>query len=153
MNIPDSRRRQLMLVLGTAWCGLPAAADAATLSIGDTLPALTLEDQHGQPVLAPGAARWLLFAPDKPAADLAQAWLQPRGAGVLSRLQAVYLADISGMPALVTRLFALPKLRELPFPVGMVREASLTASIPRQGRVTQIQQAVDIAALGQALGT
>lgn len=139
------------------------AASPAALAIGDTVPALTLDDQHGKPVALPGTAQWLLFAPDKAAADLAQGWLQPQGAGVLDRLQAIYVADISGMPAMVTRMFALPALREMPYPIGLVRDAALTAGLPRQpkaltllrlqaGRITQVRHVTDEAGLRDVLG-
>ena len=53
-------------------------------------------------------------------------------------MRLVYVADISGMPALVTRMFALPKMRELPFPIALVREdahLAQVADIPRALRV------------------
>ncbi|WP_341893066.1 hypothetical protein [Variovorax sp. YR752] len=118
---------------------LAPPAQAAALRIGEPLPAMVLQDQHGQAVAVPGAARWLLFAPDKAAADLAQDWLKARGPGALKSLQAVYLADISGMPALVARMFALPRLRELPFPVALASEAALTSEWPRRaGQLTLV---------------
>ena len=167
MTCASLARRGLMLALiAGALPGAHAAdsarpAQAAALAPGDTLRALTLEDQHGRAVTLPGTARWLLFASDKAAADLAQAWLTPQGSAVLERRQALYVADISAMPAVITRLVALPKLRELPYSIALVRDADLAADLPRRrgtltvlrldrGRVEAVHHAGDAAAL-QAL--
>lgn len=139
------------------------AAAAAPLAPGAAFPLLKLEDQHGKVLAVPAGTRVVLFAADKAASDLANALLAAQPDGVLDRLQAVYLADISAMPALVTRMFALPALRALPFRVGLARDGSLLADVPRQrgavsvirlaeGRVDQIEFASNDAQLGSALG-
>jgi hypothetical protein len=133
------------LAAATLLC-LPLAAWAAPLASGAALPALQLRDQHDRPVTASASTRWLLFANEKAASDMASAVFAAEPAGVLDRLHLVYVADISGMPSLVTRMFALPKLRELPFPIGLVREpeqvaqVSRVAELPRQpGGVTLLR--------------
>lgn len=157
----DPTRRRLLALAAAAVLASPPL-QAAPLVSGDAAPMLTLEDQHGKPVAVPGAARWLLFAPDKAAADLAQAWLTPQGAEVLRKRQLVYLADISAMPAVVTRMFALPKLRELPFAIGLLRESGVAAAFPRQpraltlmrleqGRIAEVRHVSDEAGLRDAL--
>lgn len=82
MTRTRATRRRLVLALtaGALTAGaLPGAraaesappAQAATAALGDTLRALTLEDQHRRAATLPGTARWPLFAPDKAAADIA----------------------------------------------------------------------------------
>ena len=67
------------------------------------------------------------------------------------------------MPAMVTRMFALPKLRKLPFAVGLVQKPEITAHLPRkpgevtlitleQGRVQAIEYLPTEAALLHSLG-
>ncbi|MBA4341978.1 MAG: hypothetical protein C0423_07480 [Methylibium sp.] len=110
------------------------AADMAPLSVGAAMPPLSLNDQHDKPVPVVPSTQWLVFAAEKPVSDMVSAVLAAEPAGVLDRLRLVYVADISGMPALVTRMFALPKLRELPFPIALVRERgqlSQMAGMPR----------------------
>jgi hypothetical protein len=88
--------------------------------------------------------------------------LGPQGKAALSQVKAFYVADISAMPAIISRMFAIPKLRELPFPVGLVREAAQTGDVPRRkgaatvialdgGLIKQIQFAENEAQLRQAL--
>jgi hypothetical protein len=131
---------------------LPLRADAAPLTEGSAMPTLSLNDQHDKPAAVSPQTRWVVFTAEKPVSDMVSAVLAGEPAGVADRLRLVYVADISGMPALVTRMFALPKLRELPFPIALVREApqvTQVADIPRvkgaatvlrldKGRVAQV---------------
>lgn len=150
-----------LCVLGALLLG--AGAMAAPLAPGAVFPVLNLEDQHGKALAVSSSTRVVLFAADKAASDLVNALLAAQPAGVLDRLHAAYLADISAMPAVITRMFALPALRALPFRVGLAREASLLADVPRQrgavsvvrlseGRVDNIGFASDEAQLKSALG-
>jgi hypothetical protein len=112
-------------------------AHAGTLAVGQALPAMTLFDQHERPVPLDANTRLVLFAADKAAGDLMQGVLAGLPAGALGQHAAVYVADISGMPAMVTRLFALPALREQAYPVALGRLPGDTAALPRKkGAVT-----------------
>ena len=155
------RSFRALFVLGALLLGMGAMA--APLAPGAVFPVLNLEDQHGKVLAVPAGTRVVLFAADKTASDLANSLLAAQPAGVLDRLQAAYLADISAMPAVITRMFALPALRALPFRVGLARDASLLADVPRQrgavsvirlseGRVDRIDFASDEVQLRSALG-
>ena len=102
MRLAHLRLTALSLALA-----LPLGALAAPLIAGSSLPPLSLEDQHGKAVSVPAGTRVIVFAADKAASDLANEVLGNEKPGVLERLQAVYVADISGMPSLVTKMFAL----------------------------------------------
>jgi len=145
---------------------LPLVAEAAPVSAGAAMPPLSLNDQHDKPALVSPSTRWVVFTAEKAVSDMASAVLAAEPAGVTERLRLVYVADISGMPALVTRMFALPKLRELPFPIALVRDASQVAQvadIPRvagaatvfrleNGRVAQVADVRQPAELRTLLG-
>ncbi len=135
---------------------------AGVLAVGDPLPAMTLEDQHGSEHRVGEATRLLLFAPDQDAGEVARDALEGRSAEDLAAAGIAYVADISAMPGLVTRLFALPKMREYSFPVLLGREPGQSAHLPRRpGRVTVLEvqggalagvrYAGDAEALGKAL--
>lgn len=50
------------------------------------------------------------------------------------------MADISGMPGMIARLFALPKMRGYGYSLLIASDPDATAHIPRQpGKVTLIQ--------------
>jgi hypothetical protein len=103
------------LVLCAALLSQHGTLAAAPLSVGSALPELTLKDQHDKPVAIASDIRWVLIASEKQVSDMVSAVLSTEPTGVMARIRLVYVADISGMPALITRMFALPKLRELPF--------------------------------------
>jgi hypothetical protein len=108
---------------------------AAPLVPGAAMPTITVEDQHGKPVRVDANTLRLLFTAERGVNDMVSKLLSAQAVGVLERQQAVYVADITAMPSIVTRLFALPKMRELPFSMGLVREAAQVAQvadIPRQ---------------------
>lgn len=108
---------------------------ATPLVPGASTPSITVEDQHGKAVRVDASTRRVLFTAERAVNDMVSKLLSAQPVGVLDRQQAVYVADITAMPSLVTRLFALPKMRELPFSMGLVRDAAQVAQvadIPRQ---------------------
>ncbi len=138
-------------------------ASSPALVPGDALPPLQLTDQHQRPLLVDDSTRLLIFAADKAASDLVLDVLKAEDPGTLTRIHAVYVADISAMPAPIAKMFALPRLRELSFAVGIVRDADQTAALPRQpeqvtvlvletGQVRQVLQVGDRNSLERALG-
>lgn len=118
---------------------LPALAGAAEIQVGDTAPALSLNDQHDTLRTTLSASRFLLFSADKDGSNLTDEVLEGQTGETLERAGLCYVADISGMPSMVTKMFAMPKLRKRPYPVLLGRTAEDTMTLPRQaGRVTVI---------------
>lgn len=154
--------KQRLLILALALV-LPLAAQAAALAPGQPLPELALEDQHGQPWRIEAQTRLVIFAAGRPASNLVQAVLGAQPKDFLAGRRAVYLADMSRMPGLITRTFALPALREQPFRVGVSLDEARLADWPRQadavtlihleqGRVQRVEFAGSEAQLRSALG-
>jgi NADPH-dependent ferric siderophore reductase len=115
------------------------ALAAAELRVGDAFPYLSLPDQHGQAYALPSDTARVLFAADKLGSDLLNGFLAQQPDDYLGRRHVVYIADISSMPAIVTRLFALPKMRERPYRIMLADEAAAVAFLPRQaGAVTVV---------------
>lgn len=122
-----------------------------------------LQDQHGQPWALAADTRLLLFASGRKAANLMEAALQDLPADHLPRHGALYLADLSKMPAFITRTFALPAMRKLPFRIGLVNDESLLAAWPRpqpevvwlitlrQGVVQKLEEAKTVADIRAAI--
>jgi hypothetical protein len=103
-----------------------------TLKTGDSLPVLSLNDQHDKPAtIDPNVAR-IIFAADNTAASMMTALLDSKDANWLTQTHSVYLADIHKMPSFIAKMFALPKLREKPYTIILGREESDLAMFPRQ---------------------
>lgn len=142
---------------------VPLWVMAAPIEAGSNAPAIALRDQHDKPVVVDRSTSFLVFAAERPVSDWVNKTFTAQGTGALVRVRAVYVADISGMPTLITNTFALPKWKQLPFPIGLARDATQVADIPRRpgqatvvalkdGVVAQLQFASDGAQLRQWLG-
>ena len=113
-------------------CSLSAQAQTTPLRAGDALPALTLKDQHDKPAVVPADLRQVIFAADNGGAGLVTGWLDAQPKDWLQQTKRIYLADIHKMPGLITRMFALPKLRDKPYPIVLGREEADLAAFPRK---------------------
>lgn len=104
---------------------LPLLAHA--LESGDTLAPWTLLDQHDQPYSLSPETRVLLVARDMDGARLVKAALAARPKGYLEARQAVFVADIQRMPALISKLFAVPAMRDYSYRVMLDREGRVAS--------------------------
>jgi hypothetical protein len=127
------------LLVVPAWFATSAQAQSSTsaptgstLALNQPLPALQLKDQHDKAWQVPADTRLVLFAAGRKASSLVQAVLEKEPKDFLAQRHTVYLADMSKMPAFATRMFALPSLREMPFPVGVSLNEATLAGWPRQ---------------------
>lgn len=176
-----SASRSLCLVAFFGWMSVGVQAQTApsvsaegtvgTVAMTVTAPVVgqslqlppALQDQHGQPWAVAADTRLLLFASGRKAANLMEAALQDLPADHLSRHGAMYLADLSKMPGFITRTFALPAMRKLPYRIGLVNDESLLSAWPRakpdavwlitlrQGVVQQLAQVQTVADIQAAI--
>jgi hypothetical protein len=125
--------------VGVIICAGGATGDTPTLAVGDTMPEIALEDQHGEPRAIGRTTRIVLFSRDMDGGELLKAGLADAAPGFLAEHDAVYLSDISGMPRLVARMFALPSMRRRAYPMLLDRTGEATAELPDQpGQATLI---------------
>jgi len=125
------------LVVLAALAGGVAGASAAPVAVGATLPEIALADQHDVAGRVGPETRLLLFTRDMDASKITKEVLAENGATMLASAGAVYVADISAMPSLVTALFAMPGLRKRPYPMLLDRDGAVTKDVPSEtGAVT-----------------
>ena len=86
----------VFVLLLSALSMLAQAAD-----IGETLTPWTLNDQYDQPYTLNEQTRILLVARNMDGAKLVKAALQDQPKGYLEARNAVFLADVHGMPSLI----------------------------------------------------
>ena len=145
-------RRSLRLgVLFATVAAVASGSDvvAEAVAVGATLAARTLEDQHGETRSIDRGTRFVLFSRDMDGGDVIEEALSDAPEGFLEARSAVYVADISRMPGLVTRLFALPSMRRRPYPMLLDRTGDATADLPAEkGRATLVRlEALRVAAV------
>ncbi|WP_374326313.1 hypothetical protein [Azonexus sp.] len=154
--------KKTLLSLSLVCLTLPALAQVPSLRAGDPMPRLQLKDQHDKPASIPADLQQVVFAADKAGSALVTDWLDQQPADWLARTKRVYLADIHKMPGLVTRMFALPKLRDKPYAIVLGREAGDLAMFPARencvtllpvtaGKVGEVSHACDANSLQGAL--
>lgn len=102
---------------------LPLTANA--LSAGDPVAPWTLLDQYDEPFTLNDQTRTLLVARSMDAAKMVNQALEGKPKGFLESRQTVFLADIQKMPALIARMFAIPKMRDYSYRVMLDRDARI----------------------------
>lgn len=143
--------------------GLSLSAQAGAVQVGSTLTARTMPDQFGQAVALNTATRIVVLSAEREVNAFVSDYFSSKGRGFMQHNAVVYLADISAMPAWVTRTFAVPKMRQLNFSVGLANTAALLADLPRKaghatvirlnrGVVLSVDYAANGAQLAQKLG-
>jgi hypothetical protein len=120
-------------VLGVLTLGLLApAAGAEPYAVGRELPALSLQDQHGDSHTLDASVRVVLFSRDMDGGKVIQQALSQDGQALLDAHSAVYLADVSRMPGLVRRMIAKPRMRKRPYLMWLDEEGDVTADLPSE---------------------
>lgn len=129
---PAARKIAAVVVLALTWAAAAAADDPPPppLRVGDTLHELTLQDQHGAQRVVDATARMILFSRDMDGGDVLKSALAELPSGTLDTAHVAYVSDISGMPGLIARLFAVPSMRRRPYPMLLDRTGEATAFLP-----------------------
>ncbi|SFP30490.1 hypothetical protein SAMN05216229_101392 [Geopseudomonas sagittaria] len=111
------------------------AAGVQAVEPGERLAPWTLSDQFEQPYTLDDDLRILLVARSMEGAKLLDAALEGQAEGYLEARQALFVADISGMPGLIGQLFAIPAMRDYRYRVLLDREAQVVPqyAAPEEG--------------------
>ncbi len=108
--------------LFTVLLGLSAIANS--LTVGSSLPTLTIKDQFEKDHVVDASVKTIVFSASKTEGATIKDFLLTKDKDFLAKNNLVYVADITGMPSIITTLFAMPKMKEYPFSVLLVDEAN-----------------------------
>lgn len=112
-------------------------AVAATLLPGEALPAISLNDQHDKPMVLTPDTRLVFFAAEMDGSRLMTKALEALPPATLREKKAVYIADISSMPGLLSTMMAVPRMQNAPYRIGLIRFEKEGERLPRKpGAVT-----------------
>ena len=115
----------VFVLLLSALSMLAQAAD-----IGESLTPWTLNDQYDQPYTLNEQTRILLVARNMDGAKLVKAALKDQPKGYLEARNAVFLADVHGMPSLIGKFIAIPAMRDYSYRVVLDRDGKVAANYP-----------------------
>jgi hypothetical protein len=115
------------------------SVSAGALETGVSVEGLRLKNQFEEEVQVTAATKWMLFVADKKSSQMMTDYLLKNSVTPES-FAAVYVSDISGMPSLITKMVALPKMKKYPFKLALDSSGGVTKSWPRQtDQVTVIE--------------
>ncbi len=128
------------LLLGAA---VPVLADEEPpppFRVGESLPALTLEDQYGEVHTLGAAVERVLFTRDMDGGRLIREALAEDGKARLERADAIVIADVHRMPGIIRATMAKPSMRRRGYPMWLDESGEPTARLPSaEGRATLLR--------------
>ena len=135
----SSSRRLLVWALALPAMLMADGALAEHYVVGDAIEPFTLADQHGEDRTVDASVKVILFSRDMDGGDFLKRGLADVAPGYLDGKKAVYVADISGMPGLIARMFAIPAMRDRPYSMLLDRDGETTKRLPDvEGQATLI---------------
>ncbi len=95
--------------------------------------------------------KWVFFSASKDgseilrdafkALEIDEKWLQKN--------KAIYVADIHGMPSLIAKFFALPKMRDYPYPIALDKEGSITKAWKNKAETVTVYKVENLEVMNQ----
>ena len=114
--------------------------NVAPAEMGETLNLTELEDQNGQAFQYQNTMQNVLLVEGMNGKNIAQKSFEAIDTTCMARGELVYLADISGMPSLISNMVAIPKMQDYAYPVWLDRAGDTAQGLPTQeGQVSLIK--------------
>ena len=122
--------------LFTVFLGLSAFANS--LTVGSNLPTLTVKDQFEKEFTIDAKIKTIIFSATKDESATIKDFLVTKDKNYLTTNNIAYVADITGMPSLVSKFFALPKMRDYSFSILLIDEDNKALFPVEQDKITII---------------
>ena len=116
---------------------LGVVAFANPLAVDSTVSELKIKDQFEKEHTLNANIKTILFASDKATSDMLRDYLLPLSEkeNILEKNNAVYIADISGMPSLISKYIALPKMKKYPFSILLLDDTNKENFVKEEGKI------------------
>jgi len=93
------------------------------LKVGDSIDSFSVSDQFNKiHVVNSKDYKMILVANEKDVAGFVNDYLATQDTNFLEKNKTAFISNISQMPSFVTKLFALPKMREYKYPLFLIYE-------------------------------
>jgi len=126
------------LILAVTLLGFNAVAQAEQAV--ETLAPAQFMDQWEKPQALNADTKWVIFTSTKEAGKWVKETLETMQVEDMAAKQWLYVADISGMPSLITKFMAIPKMQDYKFSIALEREGDITQDWPKQEDAVNIYQ-------------
>ena len=111
-------------------------AIANSLNVGDSIPNITLVDQFEKSITIKKDTKKILDAYDKDISSVLKEFLLSKEDNFLNKNQTVYIGDIRGMPSLISKFFAIPKMKKYPFSILFLDDANEAKFAKKEDNIT-----------------
>ena len=122
--------------LFTVFLGLSAFANS--LTVGSNLPTLTVKDQFEKEFTIDAKIKTIIFSATKDESATIKDFLATIDKNYLTTNNIAYVADITGMPSLISKFFALPKMKDYSFSILLIDEDNKALFPVEQDKITII---------------
>ncbi|QOP45058.1 hypothetical protein [Sulfurimonas paralvinellae] len=155
----------LALLVTLSFVGCSSKSDEnknveAKLAVGKSLADMKLNDQNGKPRTITADTKIVFFSFAKPTGHACNDFLEKKPANFLQEHKALYVADVSAAPSIIKKMFILPDLKDLKFPILLINDDKLSAEYSKgmnkekivvilldNGNITKIENLDDAKAL------
>jgi hypothetical protein len=114
-------------------------AESTAFTIGHTFPSLSLSDQFENTQTIDAKTKAILFSFEMDTNKAMVAFMKEKPKGFLETKGVKYISDISGMPSLITSLFALPKMQKYPFSIMLIDDDRAKNYNKAEGKFTYVK--------------
>jgi hypothetical protein len=121
-------------ILFTIFLGLSAFANA--LTVGSELPVLTVKDQFEKENTIDSKIKTVIFSATKEESNTIKEFLASKDKNYLTNNNIAYVADITGMPSLISKWIAIPKMKNYNFSILLIDEDNKSLFPVEQDKIT-----------------
>ncbi|MBF7065681.1 hypothetical protein ACOL3B_04740 [Aliarcobacter butzleri] len=123
-------------LLLTIFLGIVAFANP--LTVNNSVPELKIKDQFEKEHTLDSNVKTIIFSATKDESNTIKEFLNSKGNDFLTTNHIVYVADITGMPSLITKFIALPKMKNYSFPILLIDEENKVLFPVEKDKITII---------------
>lgn len=103
-----------------------------SMAHAQTLASVDFKDQWDKANPLTETTQWVIFSSHREGGQWVKESLNNLKLLNLSEKNILYVSDISGMPSLISRFIAVPKMRDYPFQMALARESELLEVWPKK---------------------
>lgn len=100
--------------------------DSGTLSsgvtVGKELADFSFKNQFGKDVKLDNKVKKIIFVFTKPTGHLVREYLKKQPKNYLESRDTLFIADISGMPSIIAKMFAIPDMKKSDYQILLIKE-------------------------------
>ncbi len=105
-------------------------------ALNSNINSFVLNDQFDKPHTVNADTKTILVSFEKSTGEHVNEFLSTKESNFLEKNNAVFIADISGMPSIITSLFALPKMKKYNYNVLLIYDEEDKRFLRQEERIT-----------------